>query len=354
MASITTRENSKGQKAYIVQIRVAGSKSITKLFYDHVQARQFADQEERRIREQVKRFHIPDPAKFYKEKFTDVIDLYLAEATRSKKHIATLAIVKRHIGTVSMGELRTTWVKGYVEKLKKQQTYRGTPYEPATIAVHLSVMATVYKWRTEEYDLDLVRLPFSSKHLGKGWDKHRERRLDAKEEEALISVIQSMRTAKQWQALLTFALETAARQQELIYATWSEISHGGKLWVIPATHTKTKKTRRVPLTDRAIAALDLVLDSKTVEPSERIFSFLSNPSSACSAFRKIARQAALKDFRFHDLRHEAISRMVLYWTQYNVFEIMQIVGHSSTEMLNRYANLRGEELVQKMRSAGKA
>jgi integrase len=56
----------------------------------------------------------------------------------------------------------------------------------------------------------------------------------------------------------------------------------------------------------------------------------------------------IKDLRFHDLRHEAISRIVLKQRHLSVFEIMKIVGHSSIEMLNRYANLRGEELSRKL------
>lgn len=65
-------------------------------------------------------------------------------------------------------------------------------------------------------------------------------------------------------------------------------------------------------------------------------------------FRRYADRAGLVDYRFHDLRHEAISRMVLYKRKLSVFEIMAIVGHSSTKMLMRYANLRGEELVDRM------
>ena len=278
-----------------------------------------------------------------------MIDRYLAEAKPTKKHRSALSVVKRNIGSVCMAELRTKWVKDYIEKLETQLTYRKTPYSHAAIAVHLSVMGCVYKWRAEEYDLDLPKLPFSTRHLDKGWEKNRERRLLASEEKTLISVMRGMKTSKEWLALLQMALETAARQQELVLATWSEISADGLLWTIPAHHSKTKKLRKIPLTDAAIAALQSMKAGKTVQPADRIFSFLSNASSACSAFRKITRIAGIEGFRFHDLRHEAVSRMVLYWQQYNVFEIMQIVGHSSSEMLHRYANLRGEELVAKMR-----
>lgn len=46
--------------------------------------------------------------------------------------------------------------------------------------------------------------------------------------------------------------------------------------------------------------------------------------------------------------HEAISRMVLHKRKLSPFEIMKIVGHSSLAILNRYANLRGSDLVDRM------
>lgn len=350
MASITVRKKANGEVSYVVQIRIAGAKPINQSFNDPISARIFADEQERLTKEKVKRQHVPDTTKFYKERFADVIDLYLARQDISKKNRYALTIVKRNIGMVCMAELRTKWVKEYIKRMQSQITYRGTVYCDATIAVHLCAMSSAYKWRAEEYDMDIdqLRLPFSNRHLQKGWDVHRERRLTTEEEALLISAMNSMKSGVNWRTILTMALETAARQQELILATWSEISPDGRLWTIPAQHTKSKRVRRVPLTSKAIQALNQLKSPQDRAPDEKIFGFLKNPSSACTAFKQIVATAGLSDFRFHDLRHEAISRMVLYWRQYSVFEIMQIVGHSSIEMLNRYANLRGEELVQKM------
>ena len=81
---------------------------------------------------------------------------------------------------------------------------------------------------------------------------------------------------------------------------------------------------------------------------KRVFHALGKPGPVSAGFHKFVLDASLKDFRFHDLRHEAISRMVLYKRKLSVFEIMAIVGHSSTEMLVRYANLRGDELAHRM------
>lgn len=59
-------------------------------------------------------------------------------------------------------------------------------------------------------------------------------------------------------AALEFTILTAARSGETRGATWSEIDRGARLWTIPATRMKAGKEHRVPLTDRAIAILDIV------------------------------------------------------------------------------------------------
>jgi integrase len=82
--------------------------------------------------------------------------------------------------------------------------------------------------------------------------------------------------------------------------------------------------------------------------STRVFHTLGEPTTVSASYHRYVLESGVVDLRFHDLRHEAISRMVLYKRQLSVFEIMKIVGHRSLEMLNRYANLRGDELAHKM------
>ena len=72
------------------------------------------------------------------------------------------------------------------------------------------------------------------------------------------------------------------------------------------------------------------------------------PSSVSSGLRKLAKAAALVDFRFHDLRHAALTRWVLYKRKLVILEIMKIGGHRSLEMLLRYANFRPEDMVDRM------
>ena len=51
----------------------------------------------------------------------------------------------------------------------------------------------------------------------------------------------------------------------------------------------------------------------------------------------------LIDFRFHDLRHEATSRLFVRGT--NTMTVAAITGHKTLQMLKRYTHLRAETIV---------
>jgi len=54
----------------------------------------------------------------------------------------------------------------------------------------------------------------------------------------------------------------------------------------------------------------------------------------------------MKSIRFHDLRHEATSR--LFERGLNVIEVARITGHVTLSMLDRYTHLDVQGLVQKL------
>jgi integrase len=56
---------------------------------------------------------------------------------------------------------------------------------------------------------------------------------------------------------LEFLISTATRSGEVRNMQWSEVDWEQKLWIIPATRTKTAKQHRIPLSDRAIELLAL-------------------------------------------------------------------------------------------------
>ena len=72
-----------------------------------------------------------------------------------------------------------------------------------------------------------------------------------------------------------------------------------------------------------------------------------DPRNVLAAFKKLLAAAELRSQRFHDLRHEAASRL-FERTQLSDIEISRITGHKDPRVLRRYSNLRGSDLAAQL------
>jgi integrase len=64
------------------------------------------------------------------------------------------------------------------------------------------------------------------------------------------------------------------------------------------------------------------------------------------AFCRVRDECGLGTLHFHDLRHEAASR--LFEKGLNVMEVATITGHKNLKHLQRYTHLRAEDLALKL------
>ena len=174
--------------------------------------------------------------------------------------------------------------------------------------------------------------------------KPRTRRLEAGEEQALLAACAAS-GAHYLHSFVVLALETAMRFGELAGVTWANVNFEKRTIYLP--DTKNGHARTVPLSTRAVAALQIL--PRAI--SGRLFS--AKPGSIRSAFliafkkaRLLNGGALLQNLRFHDLRHEAVTR--LFEKGLNPIEVGMISGHKTLSMLQRYTHLRSEELVVKL------
>ena len=108
--------------------------------------------------------------------------------------------------------------------------------------------------------------------------------------------------------------------------------------------TKNGERREVLLSQRAYDALSAWRQSVDLDDEERVF-----PLSAGGLeqiWSRLLLRAKITDLRFHDLRHEAVSR--LFERGLNVMEVSSISGHRELRMLRRYSHLRAEDLVARL------
>jgi integrase len=107
--------------------------------------------------------------------------------------------------------------------------------------------------------------------------------------------------------------------------------------------TKNGDSRDIPLSRRAVAILTELKADKGRD-AEKVFPMTGN--SIRLAFEHLRVRAGMDDFRFHDLRHEGVSR--LSEKGLNIAEVSTISGHKELRMLQRYTHLRAEDLVSRL------
>jgi len=185
-----------------------------------------------------------------------------------------------------------------------------------------------------EWDVDIKSEPFTRLRIP-NQRSARARRLQPGEYERLIAACESARTPWLLPAV-QLAIETGMRRGELLNARYEHLSNG--LFLIPKT--KTGVARTIPLTPKAqslISKLPRSICGRIIPMT---------PNALRLAWGRTTKRAGIEDLHFHDLRHEATSR--LFEKGLNPVEVATITGHKDTRMLMRYTHLRAEDLVRRL------
>ena len=151
-----------------------------------------------------------------------------------------------------------------------------------------------------------------------------------------------------------FALLTAARQGEILHSEWSQIDFENCVWNIPAANSKSKRGRRVPLSDAAVDLLNSLGskgESRWVFVSQRRRDGeLVRLTTVQKAWRERLRvRAELETLRFHDLRGNAISRLV---RQTSITVACAVAGHHSVTQTERYNTVTESSMQQSVSALG--
>jgi integrase len=143
--------------------------------------------------------------------------------------------------------------------------------------------------------------------------------------------------------VVKLALETAMRQGEIVRLERARIDLKNSVLVLP--DTKNGSPRAVPLSNVAKAVIAKYLADIPDAPDGKLFTGVTGEAVKLSFQRAMVR-AKLDNFRFHDLRHEATSR--LHEKGLNPIEVMSVTGHKSIQSMQRYSHVRGLEVTAKL------
>ncbi|MEP3329363.1 tyrosine-type recombinase/integrase [Sedimentitalea sp.] len=143
--------------------------------------------------------------------------------------------------------------------------------------------------------------------------------------------------------LTQFAVCTAMRLSEICRIRWDDLDVEGRMVTIrDRKHPRSKigNDQRVPLLSgpvtidgQQVDPLRLILDQR--RDNDCIFPF--SPATVSTTFTRGVASCRTKDLRFHDLRHDGISR--LFEAGYDIPRVSLVSWHQDWSMLRRYTQI---------------
>ncbi len=320
----------------------------------------------------------------------DAIRAYLTTVSVPTSDADLLNVLIGRIGTTRLTTIDYLWAEKWVQEMKRVEHLK-----PGTIRHYVGALSRCLDWVARRGTTDLLvgnvlhLLPHryatytdadAAAAEAKIEDTERDRRLEAAEEKNVRLVLDGQRPKEKvalelrYQAALEFlfelAIESAMRMREMYTLAPAQLDVRRKTAFLDNTNTGSK--RQVPLSPDALAAYKVYAahvkaGTRGMEgfsfDTGRIFPWWdgeTTPKSLKSTTALISRQfarvfaaAGCPDETFHDLRHEATSRL-FELTDLSDLEIAKITGHKDLRSLARYTNLRGSKLAERLGQRSKS
>ena len=207
-------------------------------------------------------------------------------------------------------------------------------YSKSTVVRKLNVISSVFSYAIQEKRLPFDRNPALSALVKRpeNADLKRNRRIS---QEELKAILKALPLNERY--LVLFALYQGARQGEILGLLWRDVDLTKK--TMKLHHTKNMKFRTEqgpevrPLMPMAWRILK-VMKTKAgkLKPSDGIFDI--DQDNFAVKFGRVVNRLGIDDLHFHDLRHEATSRLAEIFP--SAMELKRITGHRDLKSLDRY------------------
>ncbi|KJZ46020.1 site-specific integrase [Pseudomonas fluorescens] len=137
--------------------------------------------------------------------------------------------------------------------------------------------------------------------------------------------------------MVLLSINTGMRRGELFDLKWSAVNFDTKTITVRGDTTKTNETRHIPMNTEALS----VLERWKEQSPKHQFVFPGQDGGRLedvkSAWLKLLERAKIEKFRWHDMRHDFASRLVMAGVPLNT--VRELLGHSDIKMTLRYAHL---------------
>jgi integrase len=272
--------------------------------------------------------------------FKRMVERYLYTVTPSKKGASQeryrlIQVMRCPLVMLPLREISAEHIAAYRDE-------RLAQVSRSTVRIELSLLSAIFERCRLEWGLRVTN-PVAMIRRPRPTQGRTRRLRDG--EWAALRVVCDASGATYLGAFVRLAVATGMRFGELATLQWQQVAFERS--EIHLIDTKNGHPRVVPLSAAAVAALHTL----PKRPIGAVFD--AAPGSIKTAFRvALARgkrqyPGMFEGLRFHDLRHEATSRLLEQGL--NVFEAASVTGHRSMAMISRYTHVLPENVLKKLR-----
>ena len=315
-------------KTWNAQVRVSGWRSFTKSFKSKSDANNWVSELEQKLASS----SIPNASINNKVLLRELFMKYADEVTPQHKG--------RISETYRLKSIARSWIGGLNTKYLTKQHFiqyrddRMNIVKASTVGSELSLMKRVLDTASKRWGYGIPYNPIKDIQFTRV-SKTRTRRLENNEKERLLSAAYSQKNIY-IAFIIEFAIETGMRRSEILKLRWRDIDFKNGFAFL--YDTKNGEDRKVPLTKRCVRLLQ-----KVPQSHKKVFPITANCLRL--AWGRARAKAKIKDLRFHDLRHEAISRF--FEMGMSIPEVALISGHKDVRQLLRYTHLNPTNIFKK-------
>jgi integrase len=277
---------------------------------------------------------LPDTRVAERTTLADVLTRYRDEITPKKR--SSVSESARIAGILRRPICHRTLTILSAADLSSYRDERLLEVAPATVVRELNLLSHAIDTARRDWGIHLVQNPCKLVRRPSP-PRGRTRRLTGDEEQLLLTAAAAGRVAYM-RPLIILAIETGMRRGELLGLEWKHVDLESR--VAHLAMTKNGEPRDVPLSTCAVETL------RALQRGEEGKVFAVAPNAVRLAWERLVARAGLSDLHFHDLRHEAVSR--LFERGLNVVEVSSISGHKELRMLQRYTHLKAADLARRL------
>jgi integrase len=345
MATIRARKQAKGLTRYTAIIRLRKGKAVihqeAKTFAHRAAALTWARHREVELEDPAALIRAQDDTQTLARLIRWYIDTFESVSKWQRSKQTHLEFLERHrIGKSNSFALTTAILVDHVRGRRAEGAGAATVANDLTwLGVVLRAAKSVKGLPVRPEIVDEARTACRELRLV-GKPRKRNRRPSIEELQKLHAFFsrRDARSTIPMADIVEFAICSARREAEICRLEWRDNDPDARTGVVrDAKHPTAKEGnhRRFKYTPEAWAIVQ-----RQPMTSEYVFPY--DPKSVGGAFTRACHILGIQDLHFHDLRHEATSR--LFERGYQIHEVAQFTLHDSWNELKRYTNLRPESL----------